>query len=406
MFKNRFSAFLLFVLIHLCSICYAQKLKLKTGSYTAYLELSSTHKLPVHLSIEKKKKKTILLLHNDQERIELTVTKVIGDTFVLPFPDFDSELRIIVNNKKNIRGNWYNYNKKGNYSIPFYAQLQPNEIPKQVKEQVTFEGRWETYFSEDKEVALGIFKQQGTNITGTFLTETGDYRYLQGKIENNSFYLSTFDGTHAFMITGSGNDSIIQGNFFSGKHYSTFYTAKKNDEFELRHPDSITVLNKNLPTFSFELQELNGNKYTFPNDQTKNKVVIIQLMGTWCPNCMDETIFYKELYEKYHSKGLEIVSIGYEVGDTFEQQRDKIQRLKERRALEFTFLVGGFASKKLASEQFSMLNEVISFPTSIYVGKDGEIKRIHTGFNGPGTGEYYEEYKKKTVSLIEELLNK
>ncbi|MNX90851.1 thiol-disulfide oxidoreductase [compost metagenome] len=132
--------------------------------------------------------------------------------------------------------------------------------------------------------------------------------------------------------------------------------------------------------------------------------MIIQIMGTWCPNCMDETNYYKELYSKYHSKGLEIISIGYETSESFEEQAKKIQTLKQRKNLDFTFLVGGRASKGIASDQFNMLNEVISFPTSIYIGRDGQVKRIHTGFNGPGTGEIYTEYVKKTNALIESLL--
>ena len=134
------------------------------------------------------------------------------------------------------------------------------------------------------------------------------------------------------------------------------------------------------------------------------KITIIQIMGTWCPNCMDETRYYKELYTKYHAQGLEIISVGYEVGENFEDFSKKIKLLKERLDLNFTFLVGVSASKNLASEQFSMLNEVISFPTSIFIGKDGTVKRVHTGFNGPGTGSYYNEYVEKTNKLIEEML--
>ena len=119
---------------------------------------------------------------------------------------------------------------------------------------------------------------------------------------------------------------------------------------------------------------------------------------------MDETRYYKKLYENYHDQGLEIISIGYEIGDGFEEFSKKIKLLQERLNLPFTFLVGGAAKKDLASKQFSMLNEVISFPTSIFIGKDGSVKRVHTGFNGPGTGSYYIEYEKQTNKLIEELL--
>lgn len=127
-------------------------------------------------------------------------------------------------------------------------------------------------------------------------------------------------------------------------------------------------------------------------------------MGTWCPNCLDEANYYKKLYQKYHDKGLEIISIGYELSDDYSEQVSAIRRFKNALQLDFHFLVGGKASKNIASEQFNMLNEVISFPTSIYIGRDGLVKRIHTGFNGPGTGSYYKEYVENTNSLIESLL--
>ncbi|MNJ83349.1 Sporulation thiol-disulfide oxidoreductase A precursor [compost metagenome] len=385
---------------------YSQKISLTPGSYSAYLQLNETTQLPVHLTVEKKQKRILLVVNNAEERIELTNGINKGDTIILPFPSFDSELRFITHKKKEIRGFWFNYNKGANYKIPFFANFNPK--PRK-KDEVTgnLNGKWETHFSpesKDEEDALGIIAQDQNHITGTFRTETGDYRFLEGYIDGSKFYLSAFDGSHAFLLNGTLKDHKIQGYFYSGKHYSTDFAATYNPDFELRNPDSITILKPDSKEFSFNLKTVEGKDYQFPNEQTKGKVVIVQIMGTWCPNCMDETNYYKELYDKYHSKGLEIISIGYEATDSFEEQARKILTLKQRKNLDFTFLVGGKASKGIASEHFHMLNEVISFPTSIYIGRDGEVKRIHTGFNGPGTGEVYNEYVKKTNALIESLL--
>jgi hypothetical protein len=119
---------------------------------------------------------------------------------------------------------------------------------------------------------------------------------------------------------------------------------------------------------------------------------------------MDETMYFKELYDQYNSQGLEIISVGYEVGNHFEEHVEKINRLKNKYKLPFQFLVGGAANKGLASEHFKMLNRIISFPTAIFIGKDGTVRKVHTGFNGPGTGEYYTEYVKETEAFIQSLL--
>lgn len=397
-----------FVAALLCSCSLtAQQLPLKVGTYTAQLQLNQATVLPVRLTVEEKDKQRLLVIHNAEERIELKVKKREGDTLVVPFPNFDSELRFVTRKKRFIKGYWVNFNKAGNYRVPFEAAIAKKPEALTVVPDVNLSGNWETWFSpgtDDQEPAVGIFHQENNRVTGTFLTETGDYRFLEGTVEKSTFYLSCFDGSHAFLITGSVSGSAIQGTFYSGNHYQTNWVSNRNDAFQLHDPDSLTQLKTDNSRVSFTLKDIQGNSYTFPNPDVFNKVVIIQIMGTWCPNCLDETKYYKELYSQYHDKGLEIISIGYEAADTFEEQAAKILRLKNRHDLDFTFLVGGKANKALASEQFSMLNEVISFPTTIFIGKDGLVKRIHTGFNGPGTGTYYTEYVEKTKALIEALL--
>ncbi|MDH4472103.1 MAG: TlpA disulfide reductase family protein [Fluviicola sp.] len=384
----------------------AQSVSLKTGVYKAHLQLNQTTALPVRLTVEKQHKSTLLIIRNAEERIELKATKKVGDSLVFSFPNFDSELRVVATKKRHLKGYWINFNKANNYRIPFEAHLQ-STIAEPVAALNDIGGKWEAYFSPktpDQEMAVGLFNQTGNAVTGTFLTETGDYRFLEGVIEGSSFYVSCFDGSHAFLMTGSVDQQTIQGTFYSGKHFQTTWSASRNESFELSNPDSLTYLKENESQVKFTLQDLAGNNYIYPNSATENKVVIIQIMGTWCPNCMDETKYYKELYATYHSQGLEIISIGYEAAETFEEQAAKIKRLQERHKLDFTFLVGGKANKGKASQDFAMLNEVISFPTTIFIGRDGSVKRIHTGFNGPGTGKYYTEYVEKTNALIEALL--
>ena len=388
------------------STVFAQHVSLKTGKYAASLMLNQTTSLPIRLSVERHNKSTILVINNAEERIELTLSKKVGDTLVFPFPNFESELRVVASKKKRLKGFWVNYNKANNYSIPFEAHFQ-HTPPVLASPKIEMGGKWEAYFSPettDQESAIGLFKQENNKVTGTFLTETGDYRFLEGTVEGSSFFVSCFDGSHAFLITGSLENGAIKGTFYSGKHYQTSWTAKQNELFQLQNSDSLTYLKESDALVRFKLKDLTGAEYSFPNSATLNKVVIIQIMGTWCPNCMDETKYYKELYAKYHDQGLEIISIGYEAAETFEEQVAKIQHLQQRHNLEFTFLVGGIANKGKASEDFAMLNEVISFPTTIFIGRDGVVKRIHTGFNGPGTGSYYTEYVTKTNALIESLL--
>lgn len=401
----------LFTLVIILSTTFAfsqSTCKLKKGSWIGHLQLTENDILPFNIQVEKNGAELTLNIINAEEVIALKNGICENDSFHVSFPTFNTELVFKTHGKKKIQGYWLNHYKK-DYKVPFEAHFAKNENRfEKFDSDLSFDytGKWEAAFEPgtiDEYPAVGIFNQEGDQLTGTFLTETGDYRYLQGNVYGSNLLLSCFDGSHAFLFkaSSSGKDQLT-GKFFSGKHWQSDWTAKRNDSFELKSPDSLTYTTKD--DFKFDLVDLNGNDFHFPNSAYDNKVVIIQIMGTWCPNCMDETRYFKELYEKYHDQGLEIISIGYEIGDNFDQFVDRIERFKTKMELEFTFLVGGRANKDLASDQFSMLNEIISYPTSIFIGRDGEVKRVHTGFNGPGTGSYYTDYVEKTNALIESLL--
>ncbi len=388
-----------------------QHVKLRKGNWIAELALNTTNKLPFNFVISKGASNYRFSVENGEEMILLNDPIQRGDSLYVRFPFFNSQLVFAANSRKSIEGYWVNYNKGGDYKIPFSSKKKKSSRFSFASKQTPVTnvgGRWEVTFQPNTNStypAVGLFTQDEkiNSVTGTFLTETGDYRFLEGNIIDDSLYLSCFDGSHAFLFKAKINDDSLDGKFFSGSHWSSSWVAKRNDNFELTNPNELTYIVDNK-TVEFNLKDLEGNTYSFPNQTTENKVVIIQIMGTWCPNCLDETKYYKDLFDNYHHRGLEVISIGYEVGDSFEVHSSSIKRLADKLSLGFTFVVGGSAKKGLASEHFDMLNQIISFPTTIFIGRDGKVMRIHTGFNGPGTGKYYKEYVENTNSLIEKLL--
>ena len=47
----------------------------------------------------------------------------------------------------------------------------------------------------------------------------------------------------------------------------------------------------------------------------------------------------------------------------------------------------------------------MSYPTCIFIGRDGMVRRIHTGFYGPGTGaERYAAYSRDIELFVTDLL--
>lgn len=381
------------------------------GSWQGKLHLKDDVELPFRMIIKKQKREPSIQIQNAKEKIDLIYTRSKGDTLVYDFPQFDSRLNIVFNSKTSISGYWWNKNKKGMYTIPLTGHLCLNDLFECHRyiglEDKFLAKKWKTSFAhktDDAWPAIGLFDKDGEDVMGTFLTETGDYRFLDGNMYGDQLFLSCFDGSHAFLFTADLKNDTLTGAFYSGSHYTTTWQATPDEEFELPSPDELTyVVNDNPVAFTFN--QLDGVPFSYPNENYKNKVTIIQIMGSWCPNCMDETRYYQDLYSKYHDKGLEIILIGYESGSNAADYTAKLNRLKERNSIPFLMLVGGKASKNKAAEDFSMLNHIISFPTSIFVGNDGLIDKVHTGFNGPSTGQYYTDYMIETEKYIRELLN-
>ncbi|MGZ4037456.1 MAG: TlpA disulfide reductase family protein, partial [Bacteroidia bacterium] len=178
------------------------------------------------------------------------------------------------------------------------------------------------------------------------------------------------------------------------------------EKFKLRDPEGLTTLKSLSEKVSFSFPNMQKQTVSLGDEKFKNKAVIIQVMGSWCPNCMDETAYFSELYKKYESKGLEIVALAYERAPDFEKAKSNLERLKKRFGVEYELLITGLSGKEKASESLPFLNGIMAFPTTIILDRNHNVKSIYTGFSGPATGKEFDKYKARTESLITELLLK
>lgn len=188
-------------------------------------------------------------------------------------------------------------------------------------------------------------------VTGTFLTETGDYRYLDGKAVKQKLYLSTFDGAHAYLFIGKlMADGKISGTFRSGSQYTTNWEGQRNDTSSLRSAYTLSKpVNNNPLNFTFENES--GGLVSINDEKYKNKIKIVQIMGTWCPNCMDETIFLKEYFDNNPNDDIAIISIGFERYKDEVKSKEALKRFKNRMNLSHEVLYGGYYDKKLPEKR-------------------------------------------------------
>ena len=157
--------------------------------------------------------------------------------------------------------------------------------------------------------------------------------------------------------------------------------------------------------FSFKDMD-DSHQVSITDKAFENKVVVVQILGSWCPNCMDETKFLSEYYKKNHQKGVEIIGLAYERTTDFESSQKALQPFKKRFDVKYPILITGVtvSDSLLAEKTLPQLENIDAFPTTIFVDKKGNIRKVQTGFNGPATGEHYAEFKKEFDEIIERLL--
>ena len=346
-------------------------------------------------------------IFNAEEKIVADEAEMKGDSLFLKLPVFDSEFRCKIFPGL-MQGVWINRANKENKVIPFMAVFgQTDRFKAKVITRLDFGGRWETTFgvgTPDTSKAIGVFKQNKQVLTGTFLTETGDYRYLEGIADGRNLYLATFDGAHAYLFTGvmDGKEEIL-GDFYSGTGFHEKFRAVNNSRFELRDPYSITKTVKGVPV-NFSFRNTEGDTISLSDARYKDKVVIVQLMGSWCPNCMDETAYLCALYNKYEGKGVEIISLAYERTSDFATAKKTVLRLKEKFGAPYEFLITGLTGTTNAQKSLPFLSSVTAFPTTLFLNKKHEVEKIYTGYYGPATGASYIKMKENNENLLNELI--
>lgn len=367
---------------------------LKKGSWRVVLKVQDGKELPFLFSTTN----TGIEIHNAEERIPVTDITIINDSITIKMDVYEGVLKGVFTNEHTFSGEFVKASL--NRQVPFVATHgEEIRFVKDDKKTITnVAGNWETVFSPNSEtdryIAKGVFEQKGKQVTGTFRTTTGDYRYLEGISEGNQLKLSTFDGAHAFLFTATVTDSTMTGMFYSGNHWKEPFIAKRNESYELPNAEELTYIKEGFDTFDFTFPDANGNMMSLSDKNMQGKVRVVQIMGTWCPNCLDESTYYAEYSKK--NPEVHFIALAFEYAKTKEKAFQNIERLQQKLHSTYPILLAqyGTSDKKKAQEKLPMLNHVLSYPTTIFIDKKGKVRRIHTGFNGPATGHKYLEFKK------------
>lgn len=405
MFRITLLSFLCF-LIFSCS----EPTEIKTGIWRAEIP-TVAGTLPFNLDIHAKADKYEVYILNGKERLLMDEAYLDAeDSLHIPMEIFDAEMVAKVNGE-GLNGVFRK--KMGDLSVressftathgATYRFVEPSD-----ENTTAVSGKYDVLFTyeEGSYPAVGVFEQTGNEVTGTFLTTTGDYRYLQGNVVGDSLKLSCFDGNHVFLFKAKiKGDSLTGGVFCASLTYTESWKGVKNNDAALPDATTLTHLKPGYDSIAFAFKNEKGETVSLADERYQNKVVVVQIMGSWCPNCMDETKFLVPFYEKNKTRGFEVIGLAYEKKTDPNFAYPKIERMKERFNIPYEVLIAGVNDKTEAAKSLPMLDHILSFPTMIILDKKGKVREIHTGFSGPGTGEYYDKFVTDFDRLIEKLLS-
>ncbi|MCE5205969.1 MAG: TlpA family protein disulfide reductase [Porphyromonadaceae bacterium] len=405
--KNFKFLFLALLLVSLGSC--AKKGGLQEGTWRGELALATDRTAPFLFEVKKQgTDSATFTLINGEERVELPGATFHGDTLIVPIVAYDAVLKGFVKGDR-IEGKFIKNYVENDPGVTFTAVYGVTERFAPAVQPTTrkIDGKWDVLFvdeSGDTTRNVGIFKTNGDIVTGSILTNSGDLRFLEGAYTGEGVQLSAFGGLSPYYIDLNFTaDTLFEGTFYTTRG-TTKLLGTKNDAAALADAYSLAGLKSGYETLSFSLPDLEGNTVSLSDERYKGKVVVVSILGSWCPNCLDEMAFLAPWYEENKGRGVEIIGIAFERKNDEDYAKKTIGQLKERYKTGYPILFGGAVGKENVAGALPELDNFSSYPTTLFIDKQGKVRTIHTGFNGPATGLFYEEFIKEFNALVDSLL--
>ena len=391
---------------------------LQLGRWHAWLQ-SPGGPLPFGLELERSGAGLQARVLNGEEDATVDHAALQGRELHLVFDHFASEITArLSDGGDSLSGEWVRRSgPQVETRLPFEARLgeaprfapasaSPEEESRAAGTGGGVDGRWLVTFASDDDPSVGIFATgEDGAVTGTFLTTAGDYRYLAGNFEGDRLRLSAFDGSHAFLFDARlRDDGTLAGDFWSRDVWHDTWTARLDPEAELPDGFDLTEYSGKVPLEKVVFPGVDGVRKSLADAGPSARARLIEIFGSWCPNCNDAAAFMSELETRYAPRGLAIVGLAFEMTGDFEKDARQVRIYSDRYHVTYPILIAGTAKKEEASKIFPALDRVRAFPTFIFLDGDGDVKAVYSGFSGPATGGAFDRLKRSFEAKIEELL--
>jgi thiol-disulfide isomerase/thioredoxin len=363
------------------------------------------YKIPFQFELTQNGQDVKASFFNGDDRVTSTAGRLTGDSLRVDFDDYATHLNATVSHGL-IQGSY-----GGGRLSPHDFEATPHVgVARSNEKTPDVAGIWDlpTESSKGEHAWQLIVRQHGDTAEAAILRVDGDTGELTGHYANGHFVLSHFDGARASVLEiGPKQDNRLDVSLRDFHNPAKHFTAVKLDQAKAQglplpdDPDEHTKMRDWNEPFRFRFPDLSGKPVSNTDEQFRDKVVVVVVSGSWCPNCHDEAPYLNELYRKYHARGLEIVALDFEEA---EQQKDpqRLQALIRKYQITYTYLLAGQPSELNA--KISQAENLNSWPTTFFLGRDGRVRAIHAGFAAPASGPFHAALKKETGERIERLL--
>lgn len=279
-----------------------------------------------------------------------------------------------------------------------------------------------------------IIEQHDAEVAASILRVDGDTGSYSGAFKDGKWVLSHFDGHRPGVIEinrrKDGTLEVLAHNEAYARAFKTdsssskskedsgygesplgpallHYVAYRSEEARakgLPRPDDYlahTTARDPHEKFSFKFPDADGHVLSSEDPKFQGQVILAVVTGTWCPNCHDEAQYLVQLDKKYRDKGLRIVALDFEEPEqqvSLERERAFVKQYK----VKYPYLIAGAPAQMW--EKVPQLVNLNTWPATVFVGRDGTVRAVHSGFASPASGEFNTQLKQEFEGRIQALL--
>ena len=258
---------------------------------------------------------------------------------------------------------------------------------------VNVTGIWHFQFAEHGDGKGALEQRPDGQLSGYVKPgQLGDLRFLAGNVHGGKLSLSQFNGNSANLVLADVTpDGMSMSGIMSMQNvWNEKFTAKKVDDYRFVNK---VKLKDGKQTIS--LQGL--NKY-------KGKPTLAIIFATWCPSCNDAHAYFRQLYEKYHSQGLEVMGVAYDLSEDEKSNRAQLETFRVKHKIPWELLQEPCTPETWAQSMPPEIEGWDGFPIIMLIRPDTTVQTIFGGWFGPATGAEGEKLRKSFEESTKELL--